>query len=194
MVTAAFRPVGVLNDRFWRWSQPIEATLYLRGKGCDECVDFLQIRTLAAGVDARTGGVTDPQYNLVRPRRVVDQHRGRIKGIEIPTLVEGRMYHRSAMFEVASDANQRRLGVGAQLRWARAKCRQRRLDERSPELSEYSIRGLRSAPAALPASGFSNTAAIATRRSGGLAGAPYSLLISSTRVTVLRMVMMCSLF
>ena len=35
---------------------------------------------------------------------------------------------------------------------------------------------------------------MATRRSGGLAGAPYSLLISSTRVTVLRIVMMCSLF
>src|SRR6202045_945283 len=137
-------------------------------EGCDECVDFLLIRTLAAGVDARTGGVTDPQYNLVRPRRVVDQHRSRIKGIEIPTLVEGpidqvdgrarraylgvarndnatafdraahrhaesRMYHRSAMLEVASDADQRRLGVGAQLRWARAKCRQRRLGERSPE-------------------------------------------------------------
>ena len=43
------------------------------------------------------------------------------------------MYHRSAMLEVASDADQRRLGVGAQLRWARAKCRQRRLGERSPE-------------------------------------------------------------
>jgi hypothetical protein len=44
------------------------------------------------------------------------------------------MYHRSAMFEVASDADQSRLGVGAQLRWAHAKCRQRRLGERSPEL------------------------------------------------------------
>jgi hypothetical protein len=32
------------------------------------------------------------------------------------------------MLEVASDADQRRLGVGAQLRWARAKCRQRRLN------------------------------------------------------------------
>src|SRR5438309_4438197 len=139
------------------------------GEGCDECVHFLLIRTLAASVDARTGGVTDPQYNLVRPRRVVDQHRGRIKGIEIPTLVEGpidqidgrawrthlgvarndnataldraahrhaesRMYHRSAMLEVASDADQRRLGVGAQLRRARATRRQRRLGERSPEL------------------------------------------------------------
>src|SRR6202171_3988880 len=143
--------------------------LLAAGEGCDECVDFLLIRTLAAGVDARTGGVTDPEYYLVRPRRVVDQHRGRIKGIEIPTLVEGpidqidgrarrahlgvarndnatafdraahrhaesRMYHRSAMFEVATDADQRRLGVGAQLRWAGDKYRQRRLGERSPEL------------------------------------------------------------
>src|SRR6266404_9270724 len=32
--------------------------------------------------------------------------------------------------------DQRRLGVGAQLRWARAKCRQRRLGERSPELKQ----------------------------------------------------------
>jgi hypothetical protein len=63
--------------------------LLLAGEGRDERVHFLLIRTLAAGVDARTGGVTDPQYDLVRPRRVVDQHRGRIKGIEIPTLVEG---------------------------------------------------------------------------------------------------------
>ena len=62
--------------------------LLAAGEGCDECVDFLLIRTLAAGVDARTSGVPDPQYNLVRPRRVVDQHRDRIKGIEIPTLVE----------------------------------------------------------------------------------------------------------
>src|SRR6516225_1485119 len=122
-------------------------------EGCDECVDFLLIRTLAAGVDARAGGVTDPQYNLLGPRRVVDQHRGRIKGIEIPPFVErsidqvdgsarrahfrvtrndnattfdraahrhakSRMYHRSAMLQVASDAYQRRFGVGAQLRWA----------------------------------------------------------------------------
>src|SRR5215472_2442004 len=49
-----------------------------------------------------------------------------------------------------------------------------------------------SAPAALPASGFLNTAAIATRRSGGLARAPYSLWISSTKVTVLRMSMVRS--
>src|SRR6266700_2068423 len=139
------------------------------GEGCDECVDFLLVRTLAAGVDARTGGVPNPQYNLVRPRRVVDQHRGGIKGIEIPTLIDGpidqidgrarwahlgvarndnttafdraahrhaesRMYHRSAMLEGASDTDQRRLGVGAQLRRARAKCRQRRLGERSSEL------------------------------------------------------------
>src|SRR5215475_5915760 len=46
-----------------------------------------------------------------------------------------------------------------------------------------------SAPAALPASGFLNTAAIATRRSGGLARAPYSLWISSTDVMILRMSM-----
>src|SRR5258708_6618488 len=149
--------------------KPTLESLLAAGEGCDECVDFLLIRTLAAGVDTRTGGVTDPQYNLVRPRRVVDQHRGRIKGIEIPTLVEGPiyqidgrarrahlgvarnddatafdraahrhaeswMYHRCAMLEVASGAGQRRLGVGAQLRWARAKWRQRRLGERSPEL------------------------------------------------------------
>ena len=43
------------------------------------------------------------------------------------------MYHRSAMLEVPSDADQRRLGVGAQLRRARAKRRQRSLGERSPE-------------------------------------------------------------
>src|SRR5690242_10728313 len=46
-----------------------------------------------------------------------------------------------------------------------------------------------SAPAGFPASGFLNTAAIATRRNGGLAGAPYSLRISSTDVTTLRMSM-----
>jgi hypothetical protein len=63
--------------------------LLAAGEGCDECIDFLLIRSLAAGIDARTGGVTDPQHNLVRPWRVVDQHRGRIKGVEIPTLVEG---------------------------------------------------------------------------------------------------------
>src|SRR4029079_9409882 len=62
------------------------------GEGCDEGVDLLLIRTLATGVDARTGGVTDPQYNLVRPRRVVDQNRSRVEGIEIPTLVEGPIY------------------------------------------------------------------------------------------------------
>ena len=66
-----------------------KVALLAAGEGCDECVDFLLIRALAAGVDTRTGGITDPQYNLVRPWRVVDQHRGRIKGIEIPTLVEG---------------------------------------------------------------------------------------------------------
>jgi hypothetical protein len=59
------------------------------GEGCDEGIDLLLVRTLAASVDARTGGVTDPQYNLVRSRRVVDQHQGRIKGIKIPTLVKG---------------------------------------------------------------------------------------------------------
>src|SRR5258707_4789441 len=67
--------------------------LLAAGEGCDECVDFLLIRTLAAGVDARTGGVTDPQYNLLRPRRTVDQHRGRIKRVEIPTLVERPIDH-----------------------------------------------------------------------------------------------------
>ena len=63
--------------------------MLFRSEGCDEGIDLLLIRTLAAGVDARTGGVTDPQHDLVRPRRIVDQHRGRIKGIDIPTLVEG---------------------------------------------------------------------------------------------------------
>jgi hypothetical protein len=63
--------------------------LLAAGEGRDECVDLLLIRTLAAGVDARTSGVTDPQYDLVRPRRVVDQHRGRIKGIEIPSNAVG---------------------------------------------------------------------------------------------------------
>jgi hypothetical protein len=59
------------------------------GEGIDECVDLLLIRTLASGVDARTCCVTDPQDNFVWSRRVMDQHRGRIEGIEIPTLVEG---------------------------------------------------------------------------------------------------------
>src|SRR5262245_55047713 len=49
--------------------------------------------------------------------------------------------------------------------------------------------GVRSAPALLPASGFLKTAPVATRRSGGLARAPYSVLISSTNVTVLRISM-----
>src|SRR6266446_1508348 len=111
-----------------------------------------------------------------------------------PRLIARRIaMHRGAMLEVASDAEERRLSVGAQLRWARAKCRQRRLGERSPELNRIFDQRFKVGPAALPASGFLNTAAIATRRSGGLTGAPYSLLISSTRVTVLRMVMMCSL-
>src|SRR5215470_17203112 len=59
------------------------------GEGGDECIDLLLIRTLASGVEARTRGVADPQHNLVRSRRVMDQHRRRIEGIEIPTLVEG---------------------------------------------------------------------------------------------------------
>src|SRR5262249_57907 len=46
-------------------------------------------RTLASGIDARTCGVADPQHYLVWSRRVMDQHRGRVEGIEIPTLVEG---------------------------------------------------------------------------------------------------------
>jgi hypothetical protein len=62
------------------------------------------------------------------------------------------MDHRSAMLEIATSSDQSRLGVGAQLCWARAK-----------------------------------------RRSGGRAGVPYSLLISSTKVTVLRIPMMNSL-
>ena len=56
---------------------------------CDEFIDLLLIRTFAPGVDARTGCVADPQHNLVWSRRVMDQHRCRIEGIEIPTLVEG---------------------------------------------------------------------------------------------------------
>src|SRR5215475_5954860 len=58
-------------------------------EGCDECIDLLLIRALASGVDARPCGVADPQHYLVWSRRVMDQHRGRIEGIEIPTLVEG---------------------------------------------------------------------------------------------------------
>src|SRR4029453_18274500 len=139
------------------------------GEGCDECIDLLLIRTLAPGVDARTCGVADPQHNLLWSRRVMDQHRGRIEGIEIPTVVEGPidqihgrarrahlgvawndyatasdraahrhaeswMDHCGAMLKVAADADQRRLGVGAQLCRARAKHRQRRLSERSPEV------------------------------------------------------------
>src|SRR5262245_66510130 len=58
-------------------------------EGCDECIDLLLIRTLASGVNARTCGVADPQHYLVWSRRVMDQHRGRIEGIEIQDLVEG---------------------------------------------------------------------------------------------------------
>src|ERR1700694_4623955 len=125
------------------------------GEGCAQSIVRLLIRPLAPGVDARTCRITDPQHNFVWSRRVMDQHRGRIEGIEIPTLVEGpideihgrawrahlgvawnydttafdraahrhaesRMNHRSAMFKVAADADQRRLGVSAELRRARA--------------------------------------------------------------------------
>jgi hypothetical protein len=54
------------------------------GEGCDECIDLLLIRTLAPGVDARTCRVADPEHDLLGSRRVMDQHRGRIEGIEIP--------------------------------------------------------------------------------------------------------------
>src|ERR1051326_5158825 len=139
------------------------------GERCDEGIDLLLIRTLAPCVDARTCGVTDPQHDLLRSRRVMDQHRGRIEGIEIPTLVEGPidqidgrarrahlgvawnddatafdrathrhpeswMDHCGAVLEVAANADQRRLGVGAQLCWARAQHRQRRFGERGPKL------------------------------------------------------------
>src|SRR5215471_8276569 len=139
------------------------------GEGCDESIDLPLIRTLAPGVDARTCGVANPQHNLLWSRRVMDQHRCRIKGIEIPTLIDGPidqihgrarradlgvarndyatafdraahrhaeswMDHCGAMFKVAADADQRRLGVGAQLCRARAEQRQRRLGEQSPEL------------------------------------------------------------
>src|SRR6202008_2994838 len=142
---------------------------HLAGEGCDKCIDLLLIRTLASGVDARTRGVADPKHNFMWSRRVMDQHRGRIEGIEIPTLVEGpideihgrarrahlgvawnndaaafdraahrhaesRMDHRGAMLKIAADADQRRLGVGAQLRRARAERRQRRVGQRNPEL------------------------------------------------------------
>src|SRR5260370_6405533 len=203
--------------------------LLAAGEGCDECVDFLLIGTLAAGIAARTGGVTDREYNLGRPRGVVDQHGGRIKGIESPSLVEGpidqsdgrarrahlgvarndnatafdraahrhaesRMYHRSAMLEVASGAGQRRLGVGAQLRWARAKCRQRRLGERSPELERIFDQRFKVGAGRLAGERVLEHRGNRDASQRGLAGAPYSLLISSTRVTVLRMVMMCSPF
>src|SRR6266566_284099 len=55
------------------------------GRGLLQGVDLLLIWTLAACVDARTCRVADPQHDLVWSRRVVDQHRGRIEGIEIPT-------------------------------------------------------------------------------------------------------------
>ncbi len=58
--------------------------------------------------------------------------------------------------------------------------------------SEYSDQRLKIGTCRLAGERLSNTAAIAMRRSGGLAGAPYSLLISSTRATVLRMIVMRS--
>src|SRR4029453_4842575 len=54
--------------------------------------------------------------------------------------------------------------------------------------------GVRSAPALSPASGFLNTAAVAPRRNGGLARAPYSVLISSMITTVLRISIASSSF
>jgi hypothetical protein len=56
-------------------------------------------------VDARTCGVADPQNYLVWSRRVMDQHRGRIEGIEIPTLVEG------PVDEIHARARRANLGV-----------------------------------------------------------------------------------
>src|SRR6516164_8790557 len=71
----------------WQWSPARH--LPPIGERSDECIDLILIWTLASGIAARTCGVADPKHNLVRSRRVMDQHRGRIKGIEIPTLVEG---------------------------------------------------------------------------------------------------------
>src|SRR5262249_42309582 len=70
-------------------TRTIKVDLLAVGEGCDECIDLLLIRTLAPGVDARTCGVADPQHNLLRSLRVMDQHRGRIEGIEIPTSSRG---------------------------------------------------------------------------------------------------------
>jgi hypothetical protein len=54
-------------------------SLYLPlAKDATSRVDFLLILSLAAGVDARTGGVTDPQYNLVRPRQFRAERNGRV--------------------------------------------------------------------------------------------------------------------
>src|SRR5947209_14040753 len=69
--------------------RPIRVAPLATGEGCNECIHFLLIWSLAPGVDARTCSVADPQHDLVWSRRIMDQHRGRIEGIEIPTLVEG---------------------------------------------------------------------------------------------------------
>src|SRR5689334_5607176 len=75
------------------------------GEGGDESVDLLLIRPLGSGVDARSRGVADPEHDLVRSRRVVDQHRRRIEGVEIPTLVE------RAIDEIHTRAGRTDLGV-----------------------------------------------------------------------------------
>jgi len=156
------------------------------------------------------------------------QHRGRIEGIEIPTLVErsideihGRarraylgvawnddatasdrpahrhakswMDHRGTMLKVAFDADQRRLSVGAQLRRTRAERRQRRFGERSPEFERIIDQRLEVGAGGRAGERILEDRGDSDASQRGLTGAPYSLLISSTRVTVLRMIMMCSL-
>jgi hypothetical protein len=69
--------------------------------------------------------------------------------------------------EIASAADQRRHGVGAQLRWARTKCRHRCLGERSTELKRIFDQGFKVDAGCLAGERFSNTTAIVTRRSGG---------------------------
>src|SRR5688572_33392537 len=51
-------------------------------------IDLFLVRSLAPRVDARAGGVADPKDDLVRPRRVVDQHGRRVECVEVPALVE----------------------------------------------------------------------------------------------------------
>src|SRR5581483_12443654 len=71
----------------------------------DQGIDLLLVRSLAAGIDARAGGIADPQHDLLRPRRIVDQHGRGVERIEVPALVE------RAVEQVDAGAGRADLGV-----------------------------------------------------------------------------------